>query len=236
MKNLIFTLATIFCLFITVNAQTQIWGCAQNGGATGQGTIFSADGNGGNFQNQYSLVNATGAMPVGNCLHANNGKLYGVTYMGGCNDSCVCYMFDPITGTWTNFHDLYCDISHGWDGWGGMIQASDNNLYGLCSQGGANGFGVVYKVDPITNTYTDIHDLDSTNGINPYGSLVQLSDGKLYGMTRSGGAANYGVIFNFDPSNSTYTVLHSFDGTTAPRVEIRNMELLFKLRMANFME
>jgi uncharacterized repeat protein (TIGR03803 family) len=36
---------------------------------------------------------------------------------------------------------------------------------------------------------------------------MQASDGKLYGMTYEGGGDGIGVIFSFDPSSSTYTVL-----------------------------
>ena len=43
------------------------------------------------------------------------------------------------------------------------------------------------------------------------GSLIQASDGKLYGMTSHGGSNGYGVIFSFDPSTSTYTKLKDFD-------------------------
>ncbi|MBL0340590.1 MAG: T9SS type A sorting domain-containing protein [Bacteroidetes bacterium] len=46
---------------------------------------------------------------------------------------------------------------------------------------------------------------------SPYGNLIQLSNGKLYGMTRWGGSHNSGVIFNFDPSNNSYNKLYDFD-------------------------
>ena len=42
---------------------------------------------------------------------------------------------------------------------------------------------------------------------------MQANDGKLYGMTASGGSSGFGVIFSFDPSSSTYTKLKDFDGT-----------------------
>jgi uncharacterized repeat protein (TIGR03803 family) len=52
-----------------------------------------------------------------------------------------------------------------------------------------------------------------SNGAIPYGSLIQVSDGKLYGMTSAGGDHTRGVIFSYDPATSAYTKLIDFDGT-----------------------
>ncbi len=199
----------------SVNAQTQLWGTSFNGGVNSQGTIFTADASGNNFHTVYNFVNATGAMPVGRMCLANNGALYGCTDLGGFGDSCVCYRYDITTGTFTNIHDLFQNTALGWENWSGMMSASDGNLYGLCAMGGANGGGALFKID-ITNgdTYTDIFNFTAVNGADPYGELVQLSDGKLYGMTMAGGANNVGVIFSFDPATSTYTKLYVFDPTT----------------------
>ena len=57
-----------------------------------------------------------------------------------------------------------------------------------------------------------LSDFDSPNGANPFGSLMQASDGMLYGVTNRGGSSNNGVIFSFDPSSSTYTKLIDYDG------------------------
>ena len=62
------------------------------------------------------------------------------------------------------------------------------------------------------------NDFDDTNGRNPYGSLVQGDDGKLYGITAFGGTGYIsrqsptgdGVVFSFDPSKSFFTKLTRF--------------------------
>ena len=62
-------------------------------------------------------------------------------------------------------------------------------------QGGANNFGTLFSFDPATNTQVKLIDFNTAQGTNPTGSLIQASNGKLYGMTYGGGSGNYGVIF-----------------------------------------
>ena len=80
------------------------------------------------------------------------------------------------------------------------MQARDGKLYGMTVRWGESSFGVIFSFDPSSSTYTKLKDFDYTNGANPYGSLIQANDGKLYGMTYGGGSNGYGVIFSFDPS------------------------------------
>lgn len=48
------------------------------------------------------------------------------------------------------------------------------------------------------------------DGSTPYGSLT-LMDGKLYGMSRYGGASNNGCIFSIDTNGADYKTIFSFD-------------------------
>ncbi len=86
-------------------------------------------------------------------------------------------------------------------------------LWGITSQGGANDMGVIFEWDPFSNDFTKKFEFgNGTNGTIPEGSLT-LSNGKLYGMTGNGGANDFGVIFEWDPSDNTYTKKIDFDGT-----------------------
>jgi uncharacterized repeat protein (TIGR03803 family) len=92
---------------------------------------------------------------------------------------------------------------------GSLIQATDGKLYGMTTGGGANSFGVLFQYDLSTSTYTRKLDFNgAANGSYPLGSLMQATDGKLYGMTSDGGAnsgtngGGYGVLFQYDPVTS----------------------------------
>jgi uncharacterized repeat protein (TIGR03803 family) len=67
---------------------------------------------------------------------------------------------------------------------------------------------IAYGQTPVTLVNFDI-----TNGDFPYfGSLVQATNGYLYGATYEGGANSYGTIFKITPGG-VLTTLHSFDST-----------------------
>jgi uncharacterized repeat protein (TIGR03803 family) len=104
------------------------------------------------------------------------------------------------------------------------MQASDGKLYGTTSGGGSGGNGVIFPFDFLGSTYTKVKNIASNEtGSNVSGSLMQASDGKLYGMTSRGGSSGYGVIFSFDPSSSTYKKLRIL---TVPMVALLLAALL----------
>ena len=74
----------------------------------GQGTIFTTDNNGNNLTTVYSFDGPNGAEPLGNMVLAPNGKMYGVTTLGGCQDSCVIYEYNPGTHTCLDVFDFFC--------------------------------------------------------------------------------------------------------------------------------
>jgi uncharacterized repeat protein (TIGR03803 family) len=84
---------------------------------------------------------------------------------------------------------------------------------------------IAYGQTPVTLVNFDI-----TNGDFPYfGSLVQATNGYLYGATYEGGANSYGTIFKMTPGG-TLTTLHSFGVTegilpAGPLVQAANGDL-----------
>jgi uncharacterized repeat protein (TIGR03803 family) len=145
-----------------------------------------------------------GAYPHGTLLQASNGKLYGIT-SGGQSGTGVIYSFDPISSTYSKLYEF--DNYSGANGMSGLIQASDGKLYGMTPNGGLVdvqtnifGFGVIFSFDPASAIFTKLKDFNGSDGSHPGGSLLQLGDGKLYGMTSQGGTIdNSGVIFSYDP-------------------------------------
>jgi uncharacterized repeat protein (TIGR03803 family) len=123
------------------------YGTTSAGGSSEFGTVFKLD----NANNETVLYNFTGGTdgrypqnsPV--VLDAS-GNLYGTTEFGGdSNDDGTVFKVDQ-SGTETVLHRFT-----GTDGSGpmaGVITDSAGNLYGTTYQGGAFGYGTVFKIAP----------------------------------------------------------------------------------------
>jgi len=139
------------------------------------------------------------------------GLLYGMTNYGG-DSSKGAIFYDDVLNSTNKIVYSFGTVS-GNSPFGSMIQAKDGNLYGMTSSGGSFGFGTVFQYNTSTNTYTVLHNFDSVHGKTPIGSLIQATDGNLYGMTPHGGTLQNGVLFKIT-TGGTYTVLLNFTGTT----------------------
>ncbi|MHB8401627.1 MAG: choice-of-anchor tandem repeat GloVer-containing protein, partial [Bacteroidia bacterium] len=159
-------------------------------------------------------VTIVGQQPLGTLCAASDGKLYGLTYQDGANNLGVLFQYNPTTNIYTKNLD-FAGATNGSYPQGSLMQASDGMLYGMTSAGGANSLGVLFQYNPSTNVYTKKLDFaGATNGSNPIGSLMQASDGMLYGMAYQGGANSLGVLFQYNPSTNVYTKKLDFAGAT----------------------
>jgi uncharacterized repeat protein (TIGR03803 family) len=117
----------------------------------------------------------------------------------------------PPPGTLTTLHSF--GFSDGAYPEGGLVQASDGNLYRITYEGGVSGYGTVFKISP-TGTLTTLYSFcamtNCADGYYPSASLVQATDGNFYGTTLLGGATNNGTIFKITLKGNL-TTLHSFD-------------------------
>jgi uncharacterized repeat protein (TIGR03803 family) len=84
-----------------------------------------------------------------------------------------------------------------------FIRAANGKLYGMTVSGGLNNMGEIFEYDRENKLCTTKFIFDGTNGKYPKGSLIQATNGKLYGMTYEGGTNNFGVMFEYDITNDT---------------------------------
>ena len=97
----------------------------------------------------------------------------------------------------------------------GLVMDGAGNLFGVTAQGGAKGYGTVFKIATGSGTITTLASFTGKNGIgiSPRGSLVLDAQGNLFGTTVGGGAFGKGTIFEVAAGTaSTITTVASFDG------------------------
>ena len=98
-----------------------------------------------------------------------------------------------------------------------LVRDTAGNFYGTASEGGAAGFGNVFKLARAKSggwTETVLYSFaGGADGSDPAGELIFDAAGNLYGTTAGGGANNDGTVFELSPGATgwTETVLHSFN-------------------------
>jgi uncharacterized repeat protein (TIGR03803 family) len=191
----------------------KLYGTTSKGGLFDYGVIFEFDISIENYKKKIDLNQPLyGTCPRGTLLYASNGKFYGMTVNGGIYDYGVLYEFDPVTGKYKKIFD-FDGLNNGKNPSGSLCQATNSKIYGLVTSGGAYNFGTLIEYDPITNTFTKKIDFDGiNNGGLPAGSLIQASNGKLYGMAMVGGSYFLGTLFEYNPIVDTLIVKVHFDG------------------------
>lgn len=196
------------------------YGTVEDGGVNGYGTVFQITP-GGTLTTLHSFDSTDGFGPQSALVQATDGNFYGATRFGGANTCLIgginygcgtVFKMTP-TGTLTTLHSF--DSTDGAQPFGGLVQATNGDLYGTTSAGGVDNDGTVFKIT-LGETFTTLHSFDGTDGGTPYGVLVQATNGNFYGTTNNGGSSSCpgdcGTIFQITPGG-TLTTLHSFDGT-----------------------
>lgn len=176
-----------------------LYGTNESGGAYGFGTVYqlTPSGSGWTENTLHSFSGGNdGAHPWGGLLFDNSGNFYG-TSSGGEGGYGTVFQLTHSNGNWT-----YTVIHNftGSDGQGpvdNLIMDANGSLYGTALDGGAHGYGSVFKLTPSEGSWTciSLHDFDGGDGGSPFGSLVFDPSGSLYGTTYSGGSYGLGIVF-----------------------------------------
>lgn len=190
-----------------------LYGTTNNGGAapggSGFGVVFKVDSSGHETVLYTFMGGNDGAYPNG-VNRDFKGNLYGAASAGGPSGAGVVYKVDP-SGNETVLY-AFTGGNDGSSPSAAVTRDLVGNLYSTTAVGGANGLGVVFKLDPSgheTVLHTFMRGLD---GDQPDGAGVVLdSFGNLYGTLAFGGAGGQGVVYKMDASGNE-TVLYAFPG------------------------
>jgi uncharacterized repeat protein (TIGR03803 family) len=171
------------------------------------------------FTSLHSFGGGQGTPPDGSypngLVQGTNGYLYGTTQFGGNGGNGNYYgtVFKISTaGTETILDNFDVSPAPCCGNYAALALASNGDFYGTAYQ---NTEAEVFKVNA-SGTLTSVGDSGLCNkadppvcGIDPNTTLVQASNGDLYGATNEGGAYNLGTIFRMTLGGA-FTILHSF--------------------------
>jgi uncharacterized repeat protein (TIGR03803 family) len=219
-----------------------LYGTAFEGGAYGVGEVFEIT-TGGTLAVLYSFFCKGGFCPYGanpdsELVQSARGSLYGTTSSGGANGSGSVFEIGPNGGlkTLVSFCTPMANGScpDGYDSEGPLVQATDGNLYGTASGGGAKGGGTIFRISPsgtFTTLYSFCSQVGCADGSAPSASLVQGTYGILYGTTAFGGLSNSfcplgcGTIFSLSVGLGPFVQTQTTVGKVGSNVEILGNDL-----------
>lgn len=218
-------------------------GGVNRGNQVSGGTIFKMSLSG-TLTTLYSFcaqLNCTdGLSPASNLVQATNGNLYGTTSSAGANGFGTIFDITP-TGALTTLYS-FCSQPNCTDGRNGgnpsqpgLIQGTDGNLYGTTPYGGnttsgvnSNGWGTIFEITPsgaLTTLYTFCEVSGCADGAEPYGGLVQDTNGTFYGTTAIGNGIVLGTVFSLSTGLDPFVETRPASGKVGTAVNILGTDL-----------
>jgi uncharacterized repeat protein (TIGR03803 family) len=201
------------------------YGTTWQGGTFNYGVVFKITPSG-KLATLYSFDGTHGELPYDPLVQGTDGNFYGTTASGGTSNYGVVFKITP-SGTLTVLHNLaYPDGAYPY---AGLVQATDGNFYGT-TYGGGLGLGTIFTISPLRPyTYKVLYNFDDTIGAGAYPlvTLLQHTNGILYGDTFQGGSGSVGcavgacgIFYSLDMGLKPFVRLVSTSGKVGKTIEI----------------
>lgn len=198
-------------------ADGYFYGTAFAGGANGSGTIFRLrfDGTGFEVIHVFSETvltdaaqpaNAEGAAPLAGLIDGGDGLFYGTASRGGETGNGTVFAVAPDGSVITVLRSF--SSTDGERPSTAVTLGRDGRLYGTTfsggvEEGGSAGFGTIFSIARDGTDFVSLYAFTGSEGANPTGSLLQLSDDLFVGTVENGGACSQGAVFQLSLSGGT---------------------------------
>jgi uncharacterized repeat protein (TIGR03803 family) len=189
-----------------------LYGTAQYGGSSGNGTVFAVHTDGTGFTNLHNFTaldpthayysNSDGANTEAGLILSGN-TLYGTARYGGSSGGGTVFALHTDGAGFTNLHSFTAlssptphTNSDGATPYAGLItNLSGNTLYGTAFVGGSSGNGTVFAIHTDGTGFTNLHSFTGIDGESPQAGLI-LTRNTLYGTTIYDYISGVGTVFS----------------------------------------
>jgi hypothetical protein len=220
---------------IVLDKKGNISGASSYGGASNDGFVIelTPGANGWTLNQLHDFGGPDGNFPVAGVILDPLGNVYGTTQLGGTSTNCtngcgLVYEMEHTANGWQELVLLQFDGSNGSLPQAPLLMDAAGDLFGTASAGGSKGYGIVFKLKRVGETWQPsiLHNFTQANGDGaaPNTALILDGSGNLYGTTTSGGGGlgdcfsdgdtGCGSAFELSFSNGTWKekILHDFTG------------------------
>ena len=204
-----------------------LYGSTWIGGRFGQGSLFriGRDGSGFALLKHFGDGAADGRQPTHALLQGKDGRLYGVTSLGGTFDKGTAFVLNKDGTGFSRLRNFGATAADGSQPSSPLVQNLDGTLYGATTEGGtgglgaADGNGTVYRLKPDGTGYAVVYRFrgDGEEGRFPAGAIWLSSQGFLFGSTVEGGFYGTGTVYRIRTSGVEYKLLWS--PTSGPHID-----------------
>ena len=195
------------------------YGTTVTGGSFDAGTVFRISP-AGVVSVVHNFDGPNGSAPYAPLVEWADGNFYGTTLSGGAFNAGVVFKItsDGMLTVLKNF-----DFNQSEDGalsTAGLTLDSDGNLYGVTAGGGTNGDGAFFGITS-AGTYSVLYSFARRTGSGPYATPMQHTNGKIYGLTNTGGRpVSDGVMYSMDLGLPPFVKLVTTAGRPGMKVGI----------------
>ena len=169
------------------------YGTTVSGGPANAGTVFKIT-SAGKFTVLHNFDGSDGFDPSSLLVQGSDGSFYGTAYSGGKQGTGTIFKI-TAQGKFAVMHH-FNGTTDGGNPYAGLTLASDGNFYGVNSyNGNSANQGTIFRIGP-QGKFKVLHIFDGTNGATPQVTLLQHTNGPLYGDTTFGGSFNDGTFFS----------------------------------------
>jgi uncharacterized repeat protein (TIGR03803 family) len=216
---------------LVFDKEGNLYGITYGGGASGFGTAFELSPNSGDGWTKTTIYSFAGGRdgnaPFGGLISDSGGNLYGFTLSGGagsCNNGLGCGTVFELKRSQSSWKEVVVFRFPGGNGGSlpaGLTLGRSGNLYGVTSQGGNAGVGLVFKLSHSAGQWNEsiLHAFTGgSDGSTPQAGVTLDGLGNLYGTTFNGSGGGCdgggcGLVYELKPVGKgkwKELVLHRF--------------------------